>query len=329
LWTMIGLLSWFPVLVGMVAAELFDTVDIILWTLQVVADVVGGQIVRRPGFRVRTQAWLESHGRAVGAAAGVAALLGRRSAVQIVENACSSFYYVSADKITREAMADSNPNPNLGSLCSKARLGEVDAFLSHSWHDNVNVKWAALQAWRRGFREQNGREPRLWIDKYCIDQNNITESLQCLPVYLSGCSNILILCGETYLTRLWCLVEIFVFTEMGGTLSQLQIYVLSRDTNADANIRAAIDDFDVSKARCTKKKDTYRLQSVMAAASAGGKDKLTELVRTKFGRALFLRSNTRDELADVRSSLAGPNSNDDLVGTHSDESEENVIISRV
>lgn len=31
----------------------------------------------------------------------------------------------------------------------------------------------ALQQWRAAFKAQHQREPRLWIDKYCIDQTDI------------------------------------------------------------------------------------------------------------------------------------------------------------
>ena len=37
----------------------------------------------------------------------------------------------------------------------------------------------------------------------CIDQANIVASLACLPVFLSGCNELLVLAGSTYSTRLW------------------------------------------------------------------------------------------------------------------------------
>jgi hypothetical protein len=40
----------------------------------------------------------------------------------------------------------------------------VEAFLSHSWHDDSAEKWTLLQEWREEFKRQMGREPRLWID---------------------------------------------------------------------------------------------------------------------------------------------------------------------
>ena len=40
-------------------------------------------------------------------------------------------------------------------------------------------------------------EPKVWLDEIIINQDNIEESLKCLPVYLMSCTNMLVLCGET------------------------------------------------------------------------------------------------------------------------------------
>ena len=111
------------------------------------------------------------------------------------------------EDILRQDMGESTPNPELAKHTRLGHLGDVDAFLSHSWHDDPDEKWDALQAWRKEFYARHHREPRLWIDKYCIDQNNIEDSLACLPVYLAGCRRLVALCGATYLERLWCIME--------------------------------------------------------------------------------------------------------------------------
>ena len=48
-------------------------------------------------------------------------------------------------------------------------------------------------------------------DKACIDQNNIQQSLACLPVFLAGCQTLLVVAGATYCSRLWCVMELFTF----------------------------------------------------------------------------------------------------------------------
>jgi len=45
----------------------------------------------------------------------------------------------------------------------------------------------------------------------------------CLPVFLASCNELVILAGETYLLRLWCVVEVFCFLEMGGQADMVQL----------------------------------------------------------------------------------------------------------
>merc|ERR1719188_2347928 len=97
------------------------------------------------------------------------------------------------------------------------RLHRCDAFVSHSWSDNAEEKWAAMQRWRDGFLSLESREPTIWFDKCCIDQRNIETDLRCLPIFLSGCRRLVVFCGPTYLSRLWCIMELFTFVHMGGS----------------------------------------------------------------------------------------------------------------
>jgi hypothetical protein len=41
-------------------------------------------------------------------------------------------------------------------------------------------------------------------DKVCIDQSDIARALRCLPVFVFSCKRLLILAGNTYCDRLWC-----------------------------------------------------------------------------------------------------------------------------
>jgi hypothetical protein len=41
-----------------------------------------------------------------------------------------------------------------------------------------------------------------WIDKFCIDQTNIQDSLKYLPVFVMASKKMLILVGPTYFTHL-------------------------------------------------------------------------------------------------------------------------------
>jgi len=162
-------------------------------------------------FRGRVQSWFMSRGEAAVSAAGIAQLLGGRTFEDVLTIARNSFSYVRADLVCIADMADNIPNPDLAVHAQRGRIGFVDCFVSHSWHDDPSEKWASLQQFREEFTQKHRREPKLWIDKYCINQQNIDESLAALPVYLFGCQQLLILCGKTYLDRLWCLVEMLFF----------------------------------------------------------------------------------------------------------------------
>ena len=62
------------------------------------------------------------------------------------------------------------------------------------------------------FGYMNSLSHALTQDKACIDQNNIEQSLACLPVFLAGCQTLLVVAGPTYCSRLWCVMELFTFT---------------------------------------------------------------------------------------------------------------------
>mmetsp|Transcript_21045 Transcript_21045/g.62491 ORF Transcript_21045/g.62491 Transcript_21045/m.62491 type:complete len:104 (+) Transcript_21045:85-396(+) len=85
-------------------------------------------------------------------------------------------------------------------MADHAKLGTCDAFISHSWHDTED-KWAKLCAWADAFYSRRGRWPNIWLDKFCIDQNNIDRSLAALPIYLTGCKSLVICAGPTYTRR--------------------------------------------------------------------------------------------------------------------------------
>jgi hypothetical protein len=70
------------------------------------------------------------------------------------------------------AGADAENQTKPQGLPEAAPCSEPDFFVSHSWRDNPDAKWESLNAIAENFKEQHGREPLFWIDKYCIDQAN-------------------------------------------------------------------------------------------------------------------------------------------------------------
>lgn len=226
------------------------------------------------------QSWLMSQGEATAAAAGVAELLGGLSVHRVLEMARERFRCVSAASVRRDDMSNNEPNIALSALTEKCRLGTGDAFVSHSWHDHAGAKWDAFQEWREDFRKTYGREPMLWLDKYSIDQNNLGDSLACLPAYLAGCKQLLVICGNTYLERLWCLIEIMVFLEMGGDITNLDVKLLKSAETQELHktVNAAMM-FDPKNAEASTDYDTERLREVMEIS---GHDRISALVSRVF-----------------------------------------------
>ncbi len=118
-------------------------------------------------MRAQVQSWLSSIGSTVTTAAGIASMLGGHEVAHVQAQARQRFRYIAADDMIEEEMLSSTPDHSLYEKSKPVPLGEVDAFLSHSWNDDPKQKWAELQAWREEFKQMMGREPKLWVDKYC------------------------------------------------------------------------------------------------------------------------------------------------------------------
>mmetsp|Transcript_64851 Transcript_64851/g.141312 ORF Transcript_64851/g.141312 Transcript_64851/m.141312 type:complete len:250 (+) Transcript_64851:66-815(+) len=137
------------------------------------------------------------------------------------------------------------------------KLGEVDVFLSHSWYDCSSKKWTALQKWGEAFRLQHGREPLVWLDEACLHPDQLEETVSCIPLFVAGCSELLVLAGHTYFTRLWCLLEVYVFKTTNTDDTKITTLVLG-DLATEAQ-----QQIDVRKATCFKKSDCEKILSVL------------------------------------------------------------------
>jgi len=192
--------------------------------------------------------------------AAVASLIGSGAATSVIERRCrdaiSSFRGVPWTSLTASDLAAEWE----GELEARqqedhtvpAALGEVDAFLSHSWSDDGREKYEALRGWADAFEAAYGRPPLLWLDRCCIRQDDdIAASLLGLPIFLSGCRSLLVLYGPSYCGRLWrppllsalareemsslphllrasprCVMEVFCFLAMGGKLDDIHVLLL-------------------------------------------------------------------------------------------------------
>jgi len=204
----------------------------------------------------------------------------------VVRLASARFRAVELAAVRKEDFASNTPDPALFARSSPVSLNECDAFISHSWHDDPAAKWVSLQRWRTKFLAEHGREPRVWIDKFCLDQNSIETDLRCLPAFVGGCRKLVVFCGTTYMCRLWCIVEVFTFVHMGRKLDNLEFEIVLRSghENEDMSIvEKALDEFDCEKCNCFVQQDKDRMMDIIYAVF-GSIPTFNRVVRDTFRR---------------------------------------------
>lgn len=209
--------------------------------------------------------------------------------------------------MARQTSPKKRPNPKLYALSASTSLGHCDAFVSHSWHDDPEAKWVAIQEWRESFKSRYGREPTIWFDKVCIDQSNIDGDLACLPIFLSGCQRLVILCGSTYLSRLWCVLELFVYVQMGGSVGVIEfVPVLRSDKDGGyedlLSISQTFQDFDAADCHCRKEQDKQNILIVISTAFYGVEE-FNRLVREMVIN-IGLRRETSSLISDLSSDIS-------------------------
>ena len=198
-------------------------------------------------------------------AASIAALLGNVKASESLAMAQDKFRSIAFNKLAESDFESNREGSNsenvLFGKTDETRLGKCDAFISHSWSDNGKQKYVALKQWCQDFKTKNKREPQLWLDKACINQKDISSDLLCLPVFLAGCGTLLIIPGPTYTSRLWCIMEVFVFLKMGGSIQRITIIPI--DLKDEQTAKAKFEEVDVSKCQCYLDKDRQKLLGIV------------------------------------------------------------------
>ena len=174
----------------------------------------------RAHLRDAAHSWLASRGESVTTAVGIATLIGSRAVDDVQATAIAQLRSLRIDLLHEADLASSQTDARLYALSSPAKYGEVDAFISHSWRDDGAVKWASLQRWRADFkRSSSGREPTVWLDKACLSPGDLDTQLALLPVFVASCKSFVVLLTPSYLERLWCVVELFVWLHVGDAQS--------------------------------------------------------------------------------------------------------------
>ena len=258
-------------------------------------------LVLTPANRGRVVAWLGGLGKsntAENEAAALAALVNNLSASEAFKRGIELFRKLPFSRLTPEDLpgtskvlggssngmsAAAQPTKELSEKTEKAILHEVDAFISHSWSDDGDAKYARMKEWAAG------REVSIWLDKACLDQRDITTSLAGLPVFLAGCKQLLVLAGPTYASRLWCVMEIFVFVRMGGKREDMVVRLLSGTD--DGWLQQKLLNFDAGTALCFDPNDRERLWAVIEAAF-GTFDPFNKIVRAMLADKLQRRGES-------------------------------------
>lgn len=234
-----------------------------------------GNLVEKRRARLIQEKLAAAIGAASGPALAVAALLEGVAADELVHGALQRFRCIrwrtlmqNSDIITGGGLlqAIGAGSLQLYDLSQPCRLGRCDAFLSHSWRDNGNLKMRALRTWAQDFAAEHGRGPTLWLDKVCIDQANIADDLRCLPVFLAACNSLLVTTGLTYSSRLWCALELFVYFSMvteDGNLTPPKVIILGESEGVRARVRHAWASFEVQECDCFDDADKARILTVV------------------------------------------------------------------
>jgi hypothetical protein len=260
--------------------------------LYLLADLLCASIFLSPRTRERVQAVLSRQGHEVNVASLIAGFLGGNADEEGVrKDSQKLFRYIFLRDLTYDDMLAATAGTRSQDVFRRSQpalLGEVDAFVSHSWHDDARVKWEALQVWCKEFCKKHGREPKLWLDFCCIDQSNIEASLRCLPVYLSGCRELLVIAGPTYVSRLWCVIELFVFvsihrTQEGYKGVPLEVRVLGHTEEEHSTVRDGFANFDAEACECFDPRDKQRLLGIVEAGS-GTMDRFNMQIRGMIDR---------------------------------------------
>ena len=135
---------------------------------------------------------------------------------------------------------------------------------------------------------------------------NIDENLMCLPVFLAGCKKLYIVCGPTFLERLWCMLEIFVFIEMGGKTDDVQLFFIPPEGVVEPEkLQTYFEDkfatFDVAEASCYDPVQKDRLLAIVEAGF-GGLDRFNAALTTTM---TALKHKALRSLAGLRSDAHG------------------------
>ena len=214
-------------------------------------------------WRKNVQAWLAGFGT-VTDAMSVASLMGDGGGTveEVMTRAKQKLRYVHLS-----SMHSSDLDFHLGGGPSHERYAksvqcsprDVDIFISHSWRDPPLPKWTALVNRCDKFEIEHNRPARIWIDAFCLDPESASEP-RLHPVFLMASEHMLLLVGPTFTSRLWTLMEIFLFSEAGG--ASIEILPI------EEGCALVVDDVDSAACECEMESDRRVMADVIEACGS-------------------------------------------------------------
>jgi hypothetical protein len=224
-------------------------------------------------------------------------MLPQRTRQELMEHAVRSTRCMPFQSITLELLRSSKGDAGTFALSEPLKPGgRIDWFVSHSWHDDCAAKFEELARLAAEFQRRHKRYPTVWLDKTCIDQSAIADSLKCLPIFLQACDEVVALVGGTYFGRLWCVWEIYARIAFTGASSQhegggggggkgrpsgVRFFPL-RSIGDQQDLVRLIGAFELGAARCFDPNEQSKLLHAIAAADGGSA--AFELAVRSFGR---------------------------------------------
>ena len=121
----------------------------------------------------------------------------------------------------------------------------------------------------------------IWFDKYCLDHDDIDNSVRMLPLFLCACRKMLILLGPSYMSRMWCMLELFVFTScLSCGLFEKSDVRVERIGLADARLVELAGAFSMRNCTCYRDGDKQTILGVVETGAGDGVMGFNTAVRT-------------------------------------------------
>ena len=116
-----------------------------------------------------------------------------------------------------------------------------------------------------------------WLDnsvsllQVCIDQNDIGNGLKVLPVNVMACNKVLVLCGDTYTSRLWCMWELCTLFSFSSMQQALQSVVVETLQDGEATREGFIEELQAYRftdAECYDPNEEAKILQVIQTVGA-------------------------------------------------------------